>query len=97
MQEIKDRAASLAGLALERLVGDLPERVLGEVQLDRLKNVSAEFTEQELRSWSTTSDTPVGRLEHLAPVVQMSETPAHWAVPTVPLGYHQPVWPAQTS
>ena len=70
---------------------------LGEVQLDRLKNVSAEFTEQELRSWSTTSDTPVGRLEHLAPVVQMSETPAHWAVPTVPLGYHQPVWPAQTS
>ena len=34
-----------------------------------------------------------GRLRHLKPVVQMSETPPHWARPSVPLGYHQPVWP----
>ena len=24
---------------------------------------------------------------------QMSETPPHWARPSVPLGYHKPVWP----
>ena len=40
------------------------------------------------------SDTPSGRLRHLKPVVQMSETPPYWARPSVPLGYHPPVWPA---
>jgi crotonobetainyl-CoA:carnitine CoA-transferase CaiB-like acyl-CoA transferase len=39
------------------------------------------------------SDTPFGRLEHLAPTVQLSETPPHWARPVVPLGTHDPVWP----
>ena len=37
----------------------------------------------------------VGRLRHLQPVVQLSETPPHWARPSVPLGYHKPVWPAR--
>jgi hypothetical protein len=27
--------------------------------------------------------------------VQLSETPAHWARPSVPLGYHRPEWPAR--
>jgi len=26
----------------------------------------------------------------------MSETPPHWARPSVPLGYHQPVWPERS-
>ncbi len=39
------------------------------------------------------SDTPVGKLRHLAPVVRLSETPPHWARPTAPLGHHDPVWP----
>ena len=29
---------------------------------------------------------------HLKPAVQMSETPARWARPPVPLGFHPPVW-----
>jgi len=41
------------------------------------------------------SDTPFGRLQHLAPVVALSETPPYWARPAVPLGTHAPVWPAQ--
>jgi hypothetical protein len=41
------------------------------------------------------SDTPVGRLGHLAPVVRLSETPPRWARPSVPLGYNEPVWPAR--
>ncbi len=40
----------------------------------------------------TESETPYGRLRHLAPVERLSETPAHWARPTVPLGSHEPVW-----
>ena len=32
-------------------------------------------------------------LRHLRPVAQLSETPGHWARPSVPLGYHRPVWP----
>jgi len=36
-------------------------------------------------------------LRHLKPVVQMSETAARWARPSVPLGYHRPVWPARGS
>jgi crotonobetainyl-CoA:carnitine CoA-transferase CaiB-like acyl-CoA transferase len=66
---------------------------LGEVPAASLKGVPEEFSEAELSSWSTTSETPSGRLRHLRPVAQMSETPAHWARPSVPLGYHRPVWP----
>jgi crotonobetainyl-CoA:carnitine CoA-transferase CaiB-like acyl-CoA transferase len=66
---------------------------LGEVPAASLKGVPEEFNKAELDGWSTTSETPSGRLRHLRPVVQMSETPAHWARPSVPLGYHRPVWP----
>lgn len=66
----------------------------GEVPQAQLKNIPKEFTPEELASWVMTSDTPAGRLQHLAPVLRMSETPPRWARPTVPLGYHQPAWPA---
>jgi crotonobetainyl-CoA:carnitine CoA-transferase CaiB-like acyl-CoA transferase len=69
----------------------------GQVPESGLKDVAKEFTPAELESWSTTSDTPVGRLHHLKPVVRLSETPPHWARPSVPLGYHEPVWPARSS
>ncbi|MGH8663670.1 MAG: CoA transferase [Burkholderiales bacterium] len=68
----------------------------GEVPQAELKNVQKEFTPAELERWAMTSDTPVGRLRHLAPVLQLSETPPRWARPTVPLGHHQPVWPERT-
>jgi len=67
----------------------------GEVPVSELQNIPREFTAEELQRWMMTSDTPAGRLEHLGPVVQLSETPTRWARPTVPLGYHQPVWPAR--
>ena len=70
---------------------------LGEVPAAALRDVPAEFTADELERWSMVSDTPAGRLRHLKPVVQLSETPAHWARPSVPLGYHRPVWPARGS
>jgi crotonobetainyl-CoA:carnitine CoA-transferase CaiB-like acyl-CoA transferase len=68
----------------------------GQVPEARLKDVPGEFTAAELQRWSTTSDTPAGRLHHLGPVVRLSETPPRWARPSVPLGHHPPAWPART-
>jgi crotonobetainyl-CoA:carnitine CoA-transferase CaiB-like acyl-CoA transferase len=68
---------------------------LGEAPAAALQGVPNEFTSEELDLWSTVSETPSGRLRHLAPVVNMSETPPHWARPAVPLGYHPPVWPVR--
>ncbi len=65
----------------------------GQVPEPELKDVPREFTPEELKRWSTTSDTPVGKLHHLGPVVRLSETPPRWARPSVPLGYHPPAWP----
>jgi len=39
------------------------------------------------------TDSPFGRLTHVAPAVQLSETPACWERPSVPFGTHPPVWP----
>ena len=69
----------------------------GQVPETQLRDVPKEFTAAEIERWSTTSETPVGRLRHLAPVVRMSETPSRWARPSVPLGYHEPVWPPRST
>ena len=66
----------------------------GQVPVADLKDVPAQFTPAELARWSMTSDTPFGRLHHLAPALRLSETMPYWARTTVPLGHHQPVWPA---
>ncbi len=66
---------------------------LGEVPAAALEGIPDEFTASELERWSTTSETPSGPLGHLKPAVQLSETPPYWARPSVPLGYHRPVWP----
>src|SRR4029434_1307362 len=61
-----------------------------------LKDVPQHFPPAELERWSMTSDTPVGRLHHLGPVVRLSETPPRWARPSVPLGYPEPLSPAHS-
>ena len=91
------RRARLGGSWLVRIslaqVGRwLVER--GQVPGAALKDVPKEFSPAEIERWSMTSDTPFGRLQHLAPVLRLSETPPRWARPTVPLGYHQPAWPS---
>ena len=47
---------------------------------------------EEISSLTVETDTPYGQMTHLAPVLQLSETPARWTLPTVPMGTHQPVW-----
>jgi crotonobetainyl-CoA:carnitine CoA-transferase CaiB-like acyl-CoA transferase len=66
---------------------------LGEVPEAALKGIPAEFAPDEIERWSMVTETPSGPLKHLRPTVRLSETPAHWARPSVPLGYHRPVWP----
>ncbi len=68
---------------------------LGEVDRAALAGVAEEFTPAEIARWSIETETPAGRLRHLAPTLQMSETPPYWARPSVPLGYHPPEWPAR--
>lgn len=46
----------------------------------------------DVASYLTTSDTPFGRVRHLAPVARMSQTPPRWNVPTSPVGTHPPAW-----
>jgi len=68
----------------------------GEIPEADLKNIPAEFTPEEIASWSTVSDTPMGKLGHLGPVLSLSETPPRWARTAVPLGHHDPVWPERS-
>ena len=65
----------------------------GQVPEAELKDVPKEFAPEELERWSIESQTSAGRLKHLKPTVQLSETPPHWARPSVPLGYNEPAWP----
>jgi crotonobetainyl-CoA:carnitine CoA-transferase CaiB-like acyl-CoA transferase len=69
----------------------------GQVPEADLREVPGEFTSQEIEDWTMTSDTPMGRLHHLRPTVQLSETPPRWARPSVPLGHHDPVWPDRSA
>jgi hypothetical protein len=65
----------------------------GEVPEAGLKDVATEFPRADIDRWSIESDAPAGRLRHLGPTVRLSETPPHWARPSVPLGYNEPAWP----
>ena len=68
----------------------------GQVPEAELREVPEDFTPDEIALWSTFSDLSIGRVSHLAPVLQLSETQPHWSRPAVPLGYHEPVWPNRT-
>ena len=54
--------------------------------------VAADLPRERLDALMMTSETPFGRLRHLAPVAQLSETPARWDRPSVPLDHDTPEW-----
>ena len=66
---------------------------LGQVPEAELQGVPKDFTSEELDDWTTFSDVQAGRLRHLAPVVQLSETQPYWSRPAPVLGSNDPVWP----
>jgi crotonobetainyl-CoA:carnitine CoA-transferase CaiB-like acyl-CoA transferase len=51
-----------------------------------------DLPEAELKALMAEMDAPDGRLRYLKPVLELSETPPYFARPSVPLGYHRPVW-----
>lgn len=55
-------------------------------------NLPTQLPEAVTAPFLMESDSPFGRLRHLRPVVEMAETPAHWARPAVPLGHDPAVW-----
>src|SRR5580658_5425484 len=57
----------------------------GEVPAAALKDVPNEIPQADIDRWSIDSNTPVGKLRHLGPTVQLSETKPYWARPSVPL------------
>jgi hypothetical protein len=65
----------------------------GQVPEPELHDIASDFGAEEVTRWCTTSQVTAGQLTHLAPTVRLSETQPYWARPTVPLGYHDPVWP----
>ena len=65
----------------------------GQVPENDLSDLPADFTAEEIARWRTSSEVTAGELKHLGPTLQLSETRPCWARPTVPLGYHDPVWP----
>ena len=60
------------------------------------ENAAKELPADELKALMVEHDSPIGRLTNLAPVAQLSETPARWARPAVPRGFHPAEWPART-
>jgi crotonobetainyl-CoA:carnitine CoA-transferase CaiB-like acyl-CoA transferase len=65
---------------------------LGMLERDALANVPAELPAEELDRLMTQIDAPIGRVRHLKPVLQMSETPPRWVRPPVAAGAHRPEW-----
>jgi crotonobetainyl-CoA:carnitine CoA-transferase CaiB-like acyl-CoA transferase len=64
---------------------------------DRVAAAPEDLAPERLATLCTTSETPFGRLRHLAPVVQLSETPARWERPAVPLDHDPPCWQPQAA
>jgi len=50
---------------------------------------------EHAKNWMTESETAWGRLRHLGPVLELSETPGYWAQPVVPLGTDPARWQIQ--
>lgn len=58
-----------------------------------LTGVPVELPADEIARLTMATDAPQGRIRHLKPVVQLSQTPAYWARPPVPLGHDAAAWP----
>ncbi len=61
-------------------------------RLSRSESLGEGLSPQLVSRYFTRSETPFGRLAHLGPIVELSETRARWALPTVPLGTHAAEW-----
>ena len=61
--------------------------------LEGFLELPADLAKEERAKLLEERETPYGRVTHLKPVLQLSETPPFWARPPVPLGSCPPSWP----
>jgi crotonobetainyl-CoA:carnitine CoA-transferase CaiB-like acyl-CoA transferase len=81
----------LASVALARVGKWIVDR--GLLPESAYRNVPEELPPEELEPLYGEVDSPAGRIRHLKPVLQLSETPPFWSRPPVPFGTHAPAWP----
>lgn len=60
--------------------------------LPETADMGTDLSEERLAQLMTVSETPFGRLRHLAPAAELSATPARWDRPSVPLDHDRPEW-----
>jgi crotonobetainyl-CoA:carnitine CoA-transferase CaiB-like acyl-CoA transferase len=68
----------------------------GRVDAAALHDVPEELREDEVTRLTMDTDSPLGRIRHLRPAGVLSQTPARWTRPPVPLGYDRPAWDDST-
>jgi crotonobetainyl-CoA:carnitine CoA-transferase CaiB-like acyl-CoA transferase len=65
----------------------------GLLDVAPIARVPNELPEEEIARLTMETPSLLGSIRHLAPVARMSETPARWARPPVPLGHDVAAWP----
>jgi crotonobetainyl-CoA:carnitine CoA-transferase CaiB-like acyl-CoA transferase len=63
--------------------------------LDRVDGEPVGLGEDQLDHYMQETMTTKGRIRHLGPVLELSETPPRWARATAELGSHPPQWPVR--
>jgi hypothetical protein len=51
-----------------------------------------DISRRDLNDLLKVTDSPYGKIKHLGPALQMSETSPHWELPSKPLGSHSAQW-----
>jgi len=90
-RRVREGGSWLVRVSLARTGKFIVDR--GLLDAGSLEGVPGELPADEIARLTIETQTPLGRLRHLAPVVQMSETRARWTRPPVPLGTHPACWP----
>lgn len=62
---------------------------------ETFRSVPADLPAEELKNLLIETKSQAGLLQHLKPVLQLSETPPYWERPPVPLGTHPAAWPTR--
>ncbi|MEE8421902.1 MAG: hypothetical protein V3S31_03905, partial [Dehalococcoidia bacterium] len=65
---------------------------LPRVPAQQVAAASEDLTPDEIAALSTSTESPFGRISYLAPIAQLSQTPARWERPAVPLDHDEATW-----
>jgi len=90
-RRVREGGSWLVRVSLARTGKFIVDR--GLLDAASLEGVPGDLPADEITRLTIETQTPLGRLRHLAPVVQMSEIRARWTRPPVPLGTHPACWP----